>query len=248
MRMNFDALPPDLQERLGRVWEGRGLGEGSLFLEKPRRWMVWTGVISLLACGIATPIAFAIPQDPSFRMKSLVVVPVLIAAMTGVYGPLVLWEWFRQRWVRPGRFTLITPLNYVECRGPGRMAVLYRLNQVTQFKKTQEYDQNQKWSGLAYAFTFEDGPTHTLTLKQQADMDRLDAILAWAAAKGRGEALPDLPGTRHADFAPPGPPPRPLGPLDQLRDPQSELWLGMAGVLVLVLLAAFILNGIFGSR
>lgn len=244
MRVPFNHLPREVQEQLARIWDQRGAGAGAYFQPKSHRWMGWVGLVCVLACPLAAAIALEVLRDPHVPFKAVVLAPALIALMTGTYGPLALWEWVRLLKARPGRFLLISPTNFVECRGPGRPVVLYRLNQVTRFQKTQTYDSNQKWAGLAYAFTFEDGATPTVTLKAQSEIEVLDAVLAWAAAKGRGEALPDLPGARLPDLCPAGLPPSRPGALEQLADPQSEAWLGGWGFLVLALVLIWILTAV----
>lgn len=241
MRISFDRLPGHVQDQFQRIWDQQGAGEGAFFERKSNRWMGWVGLLCLLACPLAAAMGLEAWRDSPPGFKPVVLVPALIALVTGIYAPVVTLEWLRLLRARPGRFRLITPAHYVECGGPGRTAILYRLSEVTRFQKTQSYDSNQRWEGLTYAFTFEDGPTLTVKLKEARDIEALDAILAWAAAKGRGEALPDLPGLRALAFDPAALPAARPTLAERLLDPQSEVWLGAWGLLVLALLGVWVL-------
>jgi len=238
MRIRLRDLPADRVDLLKRIVQERGLGEGTLFLAEPHRWLVVMGLLSLgIGLVSAWSLSSGVPDWPRHADAALPWVGLLGLA----YGPLALLEYAQVLRSELKPFLLVTPFNLVLCRGSHRPLELYRLPEATAFERVVEY-QGVKWTGQTYAFTFDGGNPVKFVLHHAKDIEAADRTLALARAAGRGEALPDLPVRRAGDLGPGYSHPQPkAGGLEKLFDPASETWLIVLGLLTL----AFIPYAIF---
>jgi hypothetical protein len=238
MKVPLSALPADRVDLLKRITRERGLGEGTLFLAEPHRWLAIMGLLSL---GIGLASAWALGRGVSDWPRPADAAVPWIGLLGLVYGPLALMEYAQVLRAELKPFLLLTPFNLIRCRGSHRPLELYRLPEARAFERVQEY-QGVKWTGQTYTFTFEGGKPIKFVLRHAKDIEVADRTLALARAAGRGEPLPDLPIRRAGDLGPgySHPEPKPGG-LEKLFDPASETWLLVLGLLCL----AFIPYAIF---
>jgi hypothetical protein len=237
MRVPLQDLPADRAELLSRVVRERGLGEGSVYLAMPYRWLAPMG---LLALGLGLASAWSLRGVQAWPRPADSILP-WVGLLGLAYGPLALLEFARILRAELGPFVLLTPFELVRCRGSHRPLELYRLPEVRAFERVEEYH-GVKWTGQTCAFTFEGGRRVKVVLRRAKDIEAMDRALALARAAGRGEPLPDLP-VRGAGSLAPGytrPEPEPGG-LEKALDPASETWL----LVLCVLCLAFIPYALF---
>jgi hypothetical protein len=244
MQVCWPNLPSEARERLAAAQRQGGFGRGSFFISRPRRWLVWVGLIALAVGGVclAVIISMGMSGDPAFHQWPVLVLGAL--ALLGLaYGIIALAEFVRLRRAELKPFFLVTPGTLVECRGSHRPLAVHRLADATAFHKVEQYNR-AKWTGLAYTFTF--GQTKeqaAIVLKDRQQIAALDEALALAQARGKGLALPDWPAAREPDLQIPAPESAPRKDfLDPVFDPASPFWVAVAALVIVAFIAACIIS------
>jgi hypothetical protein len=230
MRLRLGELPPDRVALLKQLVRDRGLGEGTLYLTAPKRWLAVMGLLSL---GIGLTSAWALGHGVSDWPRPADRAVPWVGLVGLAYGPLALVEYARVLGAELQPFLLLTPFNLIRCRGSHRPLEVHRLPEARAFQQIEEYH-GTKWTGQAHEFAFEGDQKIRFVLHRAEDIEVANRTLALARAAGRGEPLPDLPSCRAGDLGPGYSHPQPkAGTLEKLLDPASETWLLVLGVLCL---------------
>jgi hypothetical protein len=244
MQVCLQNLPAEARERLAAAQRQGGFGRGSFFLSRPRRWLVWMGLIALAVGGLclAVIVSMLMAGDPALKRWDGLILAVL--ALLGLaYGLVALAEFVRARRAELQPFLLVTPANLVECRGSHRPLAAHRLADATEFHKVEQYNRTQ-WTGMAYGFVF--GQTKEsahFALKDRQQIAALDEVLSLAQAKGKGQPLPDWPGAREPELQIPASESAPRKNLwDPLFDPASPFWVLTAVVVIVAGIAICIVT------
>ncbi len=238
MKIRQGDLPADRVDLLKRILRERGLGEGTLLLIQPHRWLIVMGLLSL---GIGLASAWSLGNGVSGWPRPADAALPWVGLLGLAYGPLALMEYAQILRAELKPFLLLTPFNLIRCRGSHRPLEVYRLPEARAFERVEEY-QGVKWAGQAFTFKFEGDQQVKFVLRQAKDIQVAERTLALARAAGRGEPLPDLPIRRAGELGPGYSHPEPkAGGLETFFDPSSETWLLVLGFLCL----AFIPYAIF---
>ena len=230
MQVCHRHLPAEARERLAAAQRQGGFGRGSFFITRPRRWLVWMGLIALAVGGLclAVIVSMVMAGDPALKHWDGLI-PAVLALLGLTYGFVALAEFVRARRAELQPFLLVTPANLVECRGSHRPLAVHRLADATEFHKVEQYHRTQ-WTGMAYGFVF--GQTREsahFVLKDRQQIAALDEVLSLAQAKGKGQPLPDWPGACEPELQIPASESAPRKNfLDQFLDPASPFWVATA--------------------
>jgi hypothetical protein len=234
MQVYLQNLPAETRERLAAAQRQGGFGRGSFFLSRPKRWLVWMGLIALAVGGLclAVIVSMLMAGDPALkRWEGLI--PAVLALLGLTYGFVALAEFVRARRAELQSFLLVTPANLVECRGSHRPLAAHRLADATEFHKVEQFNRAQ-WTGMAYGFVFgQTGESANFVLKDRRQIAALDEVLSLAQAKGKGGQLPDWPGAREPDLQIPASQSAPRKTfLAPLFDPASPFWVAVAAAAI----------------
>lgn len=238
MKVHLDHVPESTSELFKKALAQGGPGRGAVFHRPSLRWMGIMGGISSVMGILGVLITFSMAHDPQFKPW----VPLLAGLITSLfllYAFVVGRDVLMRRSHGLGAFILVTPTNVVRCWGGHWPLEFFRLKDATEYKTTQEYDEKQRHKGRRFRFVFGKHVVDFLVTQPQ-EIAALDEVAEWARAKGRGEALPDVPGAQLPDLMPAAPEAQENGLLRGVLDPRSEFWLLMGALLILGAIVAII--------
>ncbi len=196
------------------------------------------GGISAAAGALGITITASLANDPNMKPW----VPAISGAITLLfllYAFAAARDHLLRRRHGLGAFILATPTNLVRCWGGHLPLEFFRLKDATEYKTSQEYDEKQRHKGRRFRFSFGKQGVDFL-VSDPKEIAALDEVADWARAKGRGEALPDVPGAQLPDLVPAAPEAHENWLLRGLLDPRSEFWLLMGALLIAGVLVAIV--------
>ena len=238
MKVHIDQLPVSTLETLRQSLTKGGPGRGAVLHRPSVRWQVVMGSFTLALGVLGITITISMAADPRMQPWG----PVVSGGLSGLfllYAAAALRDHLLRRRQGLDAFILITPTNLVRCWGAHLPLEFHRVKDATEYKTFQEYDQKQNHKGRRYRFAFGKQVVDFLVSDPRV-VSEMDEVAELARTKGKGETLPDLPGTRIPDLMPTGPAAEEGFLMRTFLNPRSEFWLATGALLCLATIIAIV--------
>ena len=241
MKVRFDQVPRSTLDTLRHLVIQGGPGRGAVLHRPSFQWQTTLGIVALALGALGIWITQSMLTDQHVPPWAP---PVCggVSALFLLFGIASIRDHFLRRREGLDAFILVTPINVVRCWGAHWPLEFHRLKDATEYKTVQEYDEKQNHKGRRFRFAFGKQVVDFLVSDPQV-VSSLDEVTELAKAKGKGEALPDLPGVGIPDLMPPGPETEDGVFMRIFLNPRSEFWLFVGAMVCLALII-----GVIASR